>query len=318
MGLTTETFIKRAKEIHGDKYDYSKVVYTGSRDKDCIICPEHGEFWQVPYYHLAGNGCKKCFNENGRGKARQLTTEEFIRRAKEIHGDKYDFSKAVYVRSQEKVCIICPKHGEFWIKPNKLLSQKRGCPKCGREKMGKDRRLTTDEFIERARKVHGNKYDYSKVEYKDGKTEVCIICPEHGEFWQKPENHLAGCGCHECKKWELEENIEKALTENCIRFENHKTFNWLRYKTNLHLDFFLPEQKIAIECQGGQHFKSVKYFGGEEDFKKRTARDEVKKKLCKENDIVVLYYTKSKDGIGKQNHFFTEKDIINEIKKLTT
>ena len=147
--------------------------------------------------------------------------------------------------------------------------------------------LTTETFIKKAKEIHGNKYDYSKVVYTGCRNKVCIICPEHGEFWQKPENHLAGCGCHECKKWELEENIKKALTENCIRFESHKTFDWLKYKTNLHLDFFLPDQKIAIECQGGQHFKSGKYFGGEEDFKKRTARDGVKKRLCEENDIVV-------------------------------
>ena len=80
------------------------------------------------------------------------------------------------------------------------------------------------------------------------------------------------------------------------------------------MDFFLPKYRIAIECQGGQHFKSVKYFGGDEDFKKRILRDKIKNKLCKENGINILYFTKSKEGLGKENYFFTEKDIINEIK----
>lgn len=318
MVLTTETFIKKAKEIHGNKYDYSKVVYTGCRNKVCIICPEHGEFWQVPYYHLAGNGCPECFNEKRRGKTKQLTTEEFIRRAREIHGDKYDYSKTVYKLSQEKVCIICPLHGEFWIKPNKHLSSKRGCPKCGREKMGRERRLTTEEFINKARLVHGNRYDYSKVVYESSKKEVCIICPEHGEFWQKAENHLGGCGCHECNKWELEENIKKLLYESGFRFEIHKTFPWLKYKTNLHLDFFLPDNDLAIECQGSQHFKSVKYFGGDEDFIKRVERDKIKKRLCKENGVKILYYTKSKEGKMRPDHFSSELEIINEIKKIVS
>ena len=181
--LTTEDFINKANEVHGDKYDYSKVKYTRRDSKVCIICPEHGEFWQKAANHLNGNGCPKCAGRN-------MTTEEFIRKAKEIHGDKYDYSKVDYVGSHLKVCIICPEHGEFWQSANKHL-RGNGCAKCKGV-------YDTESFVEKAKEVHGDKYDYSKVEYKGTQTKVCIICPEHGEFWQTPSNHLVGSGCPIC------------------------------------------------------------------------------------------------------------------------
>ena len=177
--ITTEEFIARAKVIHGDKYDYSKVEYVNSYTKVCIICPEHGEFWATPHCHLDGKGCPKCAVYK-RGK---LTTEEFIRRAKEVHGDKYDYSKVEYTHQATKVCIICPEHGEFWQKPAHHMNGN-GCPKCA------GRGMTTEAFIKKAREIHGDKYDYSKVVFCGKHKKVCIICPEHGEFWQVAGRHL--------------------------------------------------------------------------------------------------------------------------------
>lgn len=185
---TTEQFIAEARAVHGDRYDYSKVDYKGKDVKVCIICPIHGEFWQLPSNHLRGSGCYSC----NRVDKQTMPLSEFIRCAIEAHGCKYDYSKVKYKNSITPVCIICPVHGEFWQRPIDHL-QGKGCRKCG----GTDR-LTTEEFIRRARLVHGDKYDYSKVVYVNGRTEVCIICPIHGEFWQKPQNHLHGRGCHEC------------------------------------------------------------------------------------------------------------------------
>ena len=155
MRLTTEIFIEKAKSIHGDKYDYSKVEYINCRTPVCIICKEHGEFMQVPYYHLSGNGCPKCFNEQKRGKKRQLTTDIFIDRAKKIHGDKYDYSKVNYVDSHTKVCIICPEHGEFLIAPYKHLAG-HGCRMCGIKSRAEKRKLTLDGFIKRAKAIQLN------------------------------------------------------------------------------------------------------------------------------------------------------------------
>ena len=190
---TTEEFIKKAREIHGDKYDYSKVEYVSYHTKVCIICPKHGEFWQTPANHLRNRNCPKCGN-NSKIKKRSLTKEEFIKKAREVHGDKYDYSKVKYINNYTKVCIICPEHGEFWQNANSHL-RGCGCPKCCNNGV----KLTTEEFVKKARKIHGDKYDYSKVEYKNSHTKVCIICPEHGEFWQTPTSHLHGeSGCPMC------------------------------------------------------------------------------------------------------------------------
>ena len=196
---TNSEFIEEARRIHGDKYDYSKVEYKNADEKVCIICPEHGEFWQSPYKHLNGQGCPTCAGKN-------KTVSDFITKARSVHGDRYDYSKVKYEAAHKKVCIICPEHGEFWQTPSGHLSGRR-CPKCAKTYMD------TKFFIEKAKKIHGNKYDYSKTEYVKDKVKVCIICPEHGEFWQDPSSHLSGCGCPKCggsKKLSNEEFIAKS------------------------------------------------------------------------------------------------------------
>ena len=277
---STDEFIEEARKIHGDKYDYSKVEYKGMLTKICVVCPKHGEFFVLPNNHLNGDICRKCYDEE-----RRKSTDEFIEEARKIHGDKYDYSKVNYVDSHTKVCIICPIHGEFWQTPANHLSGK-GCRKCiGRYY------YTTEQFIAEAKRVHGDKYDYSRVEYNGMFTDVCIVCPIHGEFWQKPIKHLNGQGCPICKNSHLESEIRNLLIRNCIKFEQEKTFDWLINESNLRIDFYIPDKKIAIECQGIQHFIPVNYFGGITSFEKQKEMDLLKKQLCEEHNIKVIYYT---------------------------
>ena len=211
--MTTEEFIEKAKKVHGDKYDYSKVKYVNKDTKVTIICPTHGEFEQNPRSHLTGQGCPSC------GGNKKLTTEEFVERARIVHGDKYDYSKVDYVNNNTKVTIICPTHGEFEQKPSGHLTG-RGCPYCSGKK-----KLTTEEFIEKARKVHGDKYDYSKVNYVDCSTKVTIICPTHGEFEQTPYWHYSGGGCPSCsgnKKLTTEEFVERARIVHGDKYDYSK------------------------------------------------------------------------------------------------
>ena len=197
--MTLKDFITKAREIHGNKYDYSKVDYVNGSIKVCIIDPEYGEFWQMPSNHLKGAGCPK------RSGKHVPTTEEWIAKARLVHGDKYDYSKVVYVDSNTKVCIIDPEYGEFLQTPaNHLLGM--GCPKREQIAIDKLKQSIVENFIKKARLVHGDKYDYSKVNYVNGKTKVCIIDPDYGEFWQKPNDHLKGCGC---SKRDVEQNSEK-------------------------------------------------------------------------------------------------------------
>lgn len=184
--MTLKDFITKAREIHGDKYDYSKVEYVDDKTKVCIIDPEYGEFWQTPANHLKGSGCPKRSGKS------VPTKEEWVASARKVHGDKYDYSKVDYVNNRTKVCIICPEHGEFWQKPNDHLKGK-GCPKCVVEQNRKNQSLGAKAFLKKARLVHGDKYDYSKVDYVNGNTMVCIISPELGEFWQTPNDHIL-CG----------------------------------------------------------------------------------------------------------------------------
>lgn len=191
----TKWFIEKAKRIHGDKYDYNNTTYVDAFTKVCIICPQHGEFWQSPTNHTHKThprGCPKC---NGGLKSNK---EEFIEKAKLVHGNKYDYSKVEYINANTKICIICPTHGEFWQIPNAHLRGNR-CPKCWDEIKPSMLLSNREEFIQKAKQVHGDKYDYSKVEYINSSTKVCIVCPKHGEFWQTPTHHLSGQGCKKCK-----------------------------------------------------------------------------------------------------------------------
>lgn len=307
--MNREQFIAKAEKVHGKKYDYSKVEYNGCRTKVCIICPKHGEFWQEPSNHLNGSGCPRCTKYRNR-----YTTEEWISKAKLIHGNKYDYSKVNYTNSKTKVCIVCPEHGEFWINPdNHFIGQ--GCPKCRYIRSSSAIRKNIDDVINDFKLVHGEKYNYSRVEYKNNKTKVCIICPEHGEFWQTPDNHMKGKGCPHCAQSKLESITREFLTENGIEFIEQKGFDWLRYKNPMRLDFYLPKYNTAIECQGIQHFEALKHFGGDKGLEYNAIKDVKKASLCFENNVKLLYYSNEKydSFLGKKVYHSLSK-LLREVK----
>lgn len=183
-------FIRRAKEIHGDKYDYSSVEYIGMHKKVKIICPidDHGKFYQMLASHLNSKcGCPKCAN------CIKMTLETFIKKANLVHNNK-----SIYIYNKIKVEIICPKddHGSFFARPDQHLNQKHGCAKCSQKI-----KLTNETFEIKARLIHGNKYNYTKVNYKNNQTKVEIICEnnDHGSWFQKPGSHLnQKSGCPKC------------------------------------------------------------------------------------------------------------------------
>ena len=158
---------------------------------------------------------------------RKLTTQEFIDKANRIHNNKYDYSKVNYIRSSQKVKIICKQHGEFKKTPNDHINGQ-GCKKCTYIKLQIRRKLTTQEFIDKANRIHNNKYDYSKVNYINNHTKIKIICPKHDEFLQTPNVHLLNSGCPKCShtvskgqiKWL--NNLEK---ENNIIIERNLTIH---------------------------------------------------------------------------------------------
>lgn len=364
----TQKFIEDVYKIYNGKYDYSKVEYINNHTNICIVCPEHGEFWQTPIYHLLGYGCPKCKTNFKNDKLLKLinkfpnydfskakyedcntkikvichekdvfgnehgefeitpnslykgircpkcnpnclkTVDKFIFDAIKVHGNKYDYSKVEYIDAHTKVCIICSEHGEFWQTPGNHLNGQ-GCSKCGHDSK-KNRNQRFENFLKKAKKVHGSKYEYSKVEYINNNIPICIICPEHGEFWQVPSYHTSGNGCPKCKMSHLENDVRNYLENHNIIYDYEKKFpEWLGRQS---LDFYLPDYNIAIECQGEQHFRSIKHFGGKTKFYKTLERDAKKKQLCEQHNVKLLYYTNIE---FKEYGFCDVVDLFKEVEK---
>lgn len=216
--VTTDDFIKDARKIHGDRYDYSLVRYTKNKTNVTIICNEHGEFEQTPDNHKHGSGCPKCANIV-RVNSLRITQKEFIDKSLKVHKGRYDYSSVEYVSSKKKVCITCPEHGEFWQTPNGHLNGY-GCPKCaGRGK-------STEDIIKEFKLVHGDKYDYRNVIYGGRRNKIEIICPDHGTFEQQVGIHLLGSGCPKCASIARSEcrinNILIKKFEGLIQPEDYK------------------------------------------------------------------------------------------------
>lgn len=274
--ITTKIFKERAKKVHGDKYDYSKVRYKGEDTKVKIICPIHGEFLQTPHTHYK-HGCPKCGVEKV-SKLKYKDTDYFINKSRIIHGDKYDYSKSIYVNSKTPLIITCPKHGDVYVTPESHYTYC-GCPKCGREKKGQYKKSNTEEFIIKAKLVHGNTYNYDKVDYKLSSQKVIITCPIHGDFEQTPNHHLDGEGCPICKQSKGEKLVESILNKYNISFEREVTFHVndiVKNKKEFRVDFVinLDNRKYFIEYNGRQHYYPSEYFGGWREFELQKKRDE--------------------------------------------
>lgn len=287
--LSTEEFIQKAKAVHGDRYDYSKVEYVNSSTKVCIICKKHGEFWQVPYHHINGHGCSKCASDVNAAKMRLWTEErcrevalgyteigafrtqskkaynaalkhnwlkdynwltykidiskkskkrhiytqdEIIERLRLFFGERYSYEKVVYRAMKVPITLVCHEkdgngveHGESSMRPDNIFSGKQGCPKCYDDRRSRLQRKPVETFIEEAKKVHGDLYEYHKVEYINTNSKVCIVCKIHGDFWQTPSNHLKGKGCPYCSG-----NVKKWNKETCEQ-EAHKYEYFFDFRT---------------------------------------------------------------------------------------
>jgi len=209
--VTTQDFISRAREVHGDRYDYSKSVYVSATTPMTIICPEHGEFQQRPVNHTMGRGCRDCAGN------KPLTIAKFIERANAKHRNRYDYSQVAFEGVENKVTIICPEHGPF---EQRVMVHLKGfnCPKCGREQVADKLSHSLERFISDSIAAHGDKYDYTEVEYVNALSNVKIVCPVHGPFLQKPANHVRGVGCSKCsdivaadkRRLSTEEFVERA------------------------------------------------------------------------------------------------------------
>lgn len=296
-------FAKKANEVHNGKYVYHEEHFTKMSSKTIITCPIHGDFEQLPVNHIyARQGCPKCADGHKKGRYK-YSKEEIIEICKKVHGDKYIYDDIIFQGMKSKILNIkCPKHGYFdQIAYDHIRGF--GCEKCKFEKQI----MPKEEFIEKANKIHNRKYTYDKekIVYVNNNVKIPILCPIHGEFWQRPANHLLGIGCPFCQTSKLEKEISAFLEKNEIQFVQKFHSNWLG---RLELDFYLPQYNVGIECQGRQHFEEVKHFDDSDSFQNRLERDKRKAKLCEEQNIKLLYY--SNLNINYPYKVFEDKELL--------
>ena len=229
----------------------------------------------------------------------KLTTKQWINKAKEIHGDKYNYSITMYSTAKTKLKIICSKHGEQEMLPHHHIKGY-GCGKCGKEQINisNGKQLSQKEFIQRVKILNTN-LSFIKTIYKNKRSSITVTCDIHGDYNTKAEMILKGCGCPKCKSSKGEFTIEKWLLSKDIQYIKEKTFKNLIFKKHLRFDFYLPEHKMCIEYDGEQHFKPITYWGGIERYEELKLKDDIKNRFCTKNNISLLRIS-YKENINKK------------------
>lgn len=301
---TNEQFIKECIEVHGNKYDYSETFYTGAHNVITIICPIHGSFQQKAYSHVQGCGCLECAG------VKKLTTKEFIEKSQKVHGNKFDYSEVDYQGNKLKVKIKCKKCGHIFEQQAQSHMKGFGCPFCSN-----NNKSTTKEFIEKASKVHGEKYDYSLVNYVNAHTKVNIICPVHGVFQQIPSSHwYLQQGCPICA---LSKQTSRGEKEVCAYIKSIYSGEVLENdKTQIgrmELDIFLPELRIGIEYNGS-HWHKLKE-------ERQPGCHAEKERRCKEANILLINVEErdwKNNRKSIENLLFTKIHTKNKVCNLRT
>jgi predicted nucleic acid-binding Zn-ribbon protein len=285
--ITLDKVKQKASMLHGSKYTYVELLKEkGKPVRVVCICPTHGEFTiRAARHYTEGKGCPKCSSTT--------SIEEFIRRAKEKHGNRYDYSKVVFSTLKDKVTIICKEHGEFMQTANDHVLY-RGCPKCGVLKRVKSKTKDTEWFINKASKLHSNKYLYDKTVYKKAAEKVTITCPEHGDFQQKPIQHTTGQGCPDCGIQKVTEVKRNSPDKNMWSYSNWKKAG----EGSKHFDGY---KLYIIECSdlNGEMFIKVGKTYNKVSERFRGANIPYEWKLVKVIEGSALYISKLEEELHK-------------------
>lgn len=258
--LTTTLFIQRARQVHGDRYDYSKVDYVSRNKHVIIICKTHGGFSQNPGNHInSKSNCPKCAQDNTtlRNRASSVTYLSFTTRANKIHNGKYQYPKncPTYKNSKSKVPIRCPKHNNDFIQSAASHLRGHGCPKCRSDLISLIRLSRT--FVTQAKEKFGDYFNYDNVKYLGNATKVEIICPEHGSFRQRPDTHLnssTGCPKHSVASSASQRRItENQFIERAEKVHSGKySYEQLKWE-----DITTTKQKVQIKCPTHGFFMQI-------------------------------------------------------------
>lgn len=288
-----DKFLEVVTKLHVDNegkplYIYDAIDYINTSSKLKIYCKFHDKYFiQSADMHLAGQGCPDCGNIK-RTISQTKTQQVFIDQVAKKHGNKYSYHETVYKTDSHKVKIFCKHHKEFFYQKAGNHIRGDGCPKCGKERASKSKTRSTEEFINRAKAIHDNLYDYSRVVYVTDRTKVFIRCLKHNHWFQQtPNKHLYGQGCPICRSSTGELFIASVLKKHNITFEREKRIDGSLFR----YDFYLPDHNVYIEFHGHQHFIPVPAWGGEEALTKIKERDLVKENLIQQINSMLLVYT---------------------------
>jgi very-short-patch-repair endonuclease len=232
-------------------------------------------------------GCPKCREELVR-LSLSLSTDKFIRRAKEVHGDRYHYHLVHCTGTLNRVVIVCPQHGPFRMKACRHL-QGRGCKKCAFKRIGSERRLSFWDFVERVIKVHGtNHYEYELKDFVNLHSKIPIHCPQHGQFIQSVASHLKGAGCPSCIQSLGEKRVREVLQMLDAEFIEQARFADCCDQRQLPFDFYVPSQRLLIEFDGRQHYDNSELWGGEKRLAETQRRDAIKTRFAGKGNYRLL------------------------------
>lgn len=240
------------------------------------------------------------------------TTEEFIEKAKKVHGDNYEYNQVIYKGNNIKVKIFCNKCKKYFSQTPRSHLCGKGCKECSKKKRLLKNSMSLSDFIKKARRIHGNKYDYTQTNYINSYTKVKIHCNQcNNDFLQDPHSHLKRKGCPYCKQSKGETRIKVWLDVKKIKYKTQYRFYNCRNKLPLPFDFYLPDYNTCIEFQGAQHYFSVMQSNlaksetiGKIEFVNLQKRDEIKRDYCKKNNIFLLEIKYNEKVEEKLENFF--------------
>lgn len=268
---TIESFVERARAVHGDKFDYSISKYVNARTPMDMRCRKHDfVFSSQPHVHLKSKFCcPRCESENKSTKFVTKTTEEYLKELGDKYGDRYSYERFAYEGIRVKSTVTCRVHGDFSITPASHSRGKGGCKQCGIDSKNLAQRSTLEDFIRKAEAVHGvGTYCYSDTKYKNGSSYLFINCFTHGKFKQRASKHLEGSGCPDCAKTGF--SVSKNATLYVLKADNITKVGITNLPVRVRLN--------AVSNDSGKTFEVVKLF----DFKSGQACTDIETNLLRE------------------------------------
>lgn len=286
-----EIFLEDARKKFGNNFTYNIDQYVNLKTHIDITCNNcNTSYRQTPKVHLnSKTGCKKCsFNQMSKNIIDNFKNK-FIDRACEIHGNKYNYDRVIYITATDPVEIWCNKC-QIYIHQTPYVHLKgSGCNKCAIISNATASTYDKDIFIKKALLIHGNRYNYDNVVYTNCKLKVNIKCLKCKQtFSQTAGSHLSGKGCSYCKQSKGEILIGELLEKNNLIYVAQKKFDDCKYIRTLIFDFYIERYNLVIENDGKQHYEPINFYGGKQGLEMTQTRDSIKNDYCKTKGISML------------------------------